>query len=287
MSAPFTIHQRPGELDRLSEALLQSFSRPVSKPLYRGSVWTIILTAVTLGLWPLWKSVRWMRDFAAVREQRLWHLAEWFRVNRQDTDATQLQALASAIQPNAGIASAMRALTIISLISATTQHGPVYHYLYQLPTTEHERTFAGLICLTSLLLVVQLWVHQRQFHRYLAALNPLLARHHLAAIRDTSLLSFNLLDWIGGAVLASQGAAWPIFTIVSIGLFRGYVRRSLRVHAQIGDRVRDLLQADAPPVRLPLRSDFLDRCPNEKCGAILKNEADFCGRCGTQISPKR
>lgn len=282
MSATVTIHHPPGQLDRFSEAVLASFSRPISKPLYRGTLWVVLMTAITLGLWPMWKSIRWMRDYAAVREQRCWHLAEWLRIHRNEATAAQLQTLALAIRPNLTIAAVMKAMVIVAFVSLFTfQHGPIYQTLFEMPRTDWQHLYAALLCGVSILLLLQLYFHQDHFHRFLSALNPTLSRYGLRPVSDVGFFSFNLLDWFAGAALASQGAAWPIFTIVSIGLFRSYVRRSMRVHAELGDRVRDLLRTAAPPLNLPGQSDFLNRCVNVQCGAILANDAKFCARCGT------
>ena len=266
MTANFTIHQRPGELDRLSEAVISSWNRPVAKPLYRGSVWVIFFTALTFGLWPLFKARRWLKDYAAIRQQRCESLAEWFNATQTDpVAADQLRSLAHRIR----ISPLLRLLMLLTLIVAlcvvvhdSRHHQSPWAWYFAEPIRESQQTFLLFIGCAVALLIAQLATHHRHFKEFLATLNPILASHDLKSVSAVSLLSFNLLDWIGGIALSWRGAIWPFLTIVSVGLLRSYIRRHLRVHVQIGERVRELLARQGSPLRLPARNDLLNRCAN-------------------------
>jgi hypothetical protein len=77
--------------DHLAGAVLRSLQRPLTFHRSPGPLRTLVLSLITLGVYPLFEWSRLLRDFGRLERQQLWHLAEWLRLQTGSADAKAMR----------------------------------------------------------------------------------------------------------------------------------------------------------------------------------------------------
>lgn len=279
------------EPDLLAGAVHDSLTRKLYYKLSWSVGLTLIMSILTAGLAPMIAMLTWLRGVIAQHEQQLWHLAEWIRIQTGDPDALALQQSASEIR----FRPALAGVTVLGLILAAVGLGMQLQYadlreLYSLAFS-FPRSLPGLLFVTGIsLAALSNWMHsvmhQVRVRQYLRGFNAMTTKHGLDPIPLAGLdLGVRPLWILGGVILTFTGALWGLPVMLAGGAHRRYtIGTSVLLRSMLAERMRAMLSARKPAIRLPAPVVPARTCVRPNCRAPLVSAAAFCPRCGTRAA---
>lgn len=289
--------------DYLSNAVLQSLSRPPPERYTWGAFTTFLFGALSFGVLPLLFPFRRGRQFRLIERDQLLHLSEWMRQQNPQTAAT-LPMKHDDIHRDAsvwffiGLASAFVTMWIVA--SHVLQGGwrvvDLLHIVYgtQRQSIWPQGSFGDvwLDRLLPVMLVGQFaywWTFVSQSlggRAFARRFNEFAKAEGLApvAIPEVS-LGFRPL-WITGAIIfISLHAPWGAVMMLAGGAQRRYIRHtSTQLRLELAQRVRDVMAVKRPLAKVPVATHLRHTCRDEKCRSPLPAVAKFCPRCGKKVT---
>src|SRR3954449_1536932 len=85
------------EPDLLAGAALRALTREHPLPPRWGAAKSVLVSALTFGVLPLYAWPKAFRTAATIEQQQLWHLAEWVRLRSGHPEEGRLSALAERV----------------------------------------------------------------------------------------------------------------------------------------------------------------------------------------------
>lgn len=278
--------------DRLAGGLLASLSRPLYRALSIGVVGSFTLTVFTFGIVLLPMLIRWLRQFIGGMQQQLWHLSEWMRVQSGDNDAGKIQEAAQQIRFHVPLALLTALFTLIAVGAAFTHFADrrfsiesLFRWAYHVPGSAESVVFTFSLSAAAVCHWAHLAWHQQNVERYLRWFNHIIARQNLVEIEYPRLeLGLRPVWIVAGLVLAAGGALWALPVLLAAGAHHRYIRSgSFRMRSALADRLRQMLLARRPVMRVPKPVTVVTMCVRPNCRAPLSDTARFCPRCGTRV----
>jgi hypothetical protein len=289
--------------DTLGGAVLRTLTRSGTYGFSSGVLKSMFVGALTLGFLPVVEWTRQFRAFARFERQQLWHLAEWLRLQTGRPEAAALQDVAQRVRwrPELGISAvAASAAVLVTLVVMLWRDPAIARALVDATAGRGSPgDFARLG--TGPMLVIAVWVvgltvayglhwlevrqHAASVRRFVDGLNQLLAEEQLepVAVPPVGIGAYPV--WLAaGAAGVLCGAAWAAPAALAGALHRRYINVwSPAVRFAMAERVRTMLLARRPSIRVPRWGDDVEACPQVRCGAMVPSGAGFCPRCGTRV----
>ena len=128
--------------------------------------------------------------------------------------------------------------------------------------------------------------HQQRVERYVRYFNGIVDEHGLDPVPLPRLdLGLRPLWLIAGLVLTWSGALWGLPIMLAGAAHRRYtIGTSVLVRSMLAERMRMLLAAGRPTIRVPAPVLPARMCLRPNCRAPLPSAATFCPRCGTRAA---
>jgi len=289
--------------DHLAGGLLRSLTRSFRGHYSWGVVTTFVLGVASFGVLPLLRWTQHFHKFVRLERQQLWHLAEWLRLQTGRPEAAALQDVAQRVRwrPELGISAvAASAAVLVTLVVMLWRDPAIARALVDATAGRGSPgDFARLG--TGPMLVIAVWVvgltvayglhwlevrqHAASVRRFVDGLNQLLAEEQLepVAVPPVGIGAYPV--WLAaGAAGVLCGAAWAAPAALAGALHRRYINVwSPAVRFAMAERVRTMLLARRPSIRVPRWGDDVEACPQVRCGAMVPSGAGFCPRCGTRV----
>jgi hypothetical protein len=284
------------EPDVLAGAVLNSLTRPMYRRLSLNAAQSAALAFVSLGVVPMLLLPRWLRGFIAQQEQQLWHLAEWMRLQGGDADAAPLQQLSSRIRFNGPLGILTWLSTVVAIgaavafFVATPAHRfdirALFAFGYHVPRSPEAILFTIALSAAAVIHCAHLAWHQQNVERYVQWFNKLATRQQVPEVPLSSIEIGLRPIWIAaGLAFAFGGAVWGLPLMLAAGAQRGYIRgASVQTRAQLAQRLREMLLARRPTMRVPKAISVTRICLRPNCRAAIPTVAKFCPRCGTRAA---
>lgn len=291
--------------DYLSNAVLQSLSRPPLERHSWGAFTTFLFGALSFGILPLLFPLRRGRQYRLIERDQLLHLSEWMRVQNPET-ARSLPLSHDEIHRDAsipfmiGIGSAFVTFWILSthFIQAGWSFRDLLKVAYGTPWQSLlSVTRSGDVWMDRLLpimLIGQLaywWTFVSQSlsaRDFARRFNEFAKEEGLApvAIPEVSLGLRPL--WMAGAILfLAAHAPWGAVMMLAGAAQRRYIRHSSRqFRLELAQRVRDVMAVKRPLAKVPVATNLRTRCRDDRCRSPLPATARFCPRCGKPVTEK-
>jgi len=291
--------------DYLSNAVLQSLSRPPLERYSWGAFTTFLFGGLSFGILPLLFAFRRGRQYRLVERDQLLHLCEWMRVQCPET-AQPLPRKPEEIHSDAaiwfviGIGSAM--LTLWILLSHQIHAGWSFRDLLKVAYGTPWQSLlnfsrVGDVWLDRLLptmFIGQLaywWTFVSQSltaRAFARRFNDFAQTEGLASVTIPE-VSLGLRPlWLVGAVLfLSAHAPWGAVMMLAGAAQRRYIRHSsTQFRLELAQRVRDVMAVKRPLAKVPVATNLRTRCRDGKCRSPLPATARFCPRCGKRVTER-
>jgi hypothetical protein len=280
--------------DSLAAAVLNSLTRPIYFPLSWGVLTSFVATMVTLGVLPAFAIPRWLRGVMAQHEQQLWHLSEWLRLNTGSEDAVALQTAANRIGFNRVLGWISyfcgTIAVVVLLLQLRVSHfntRSVYELAVHPSSSLTAMLFTCLVGSAAIFNWVHILWHQRNINRYLVLFNQFAIEQEWRPIPLPRAETGTRPLWLlAGVSLFLIGAIWGLPVMLAMGAHRRYtMRTSVRVRAELAERMRTLLKAQQPPLRVPDKPmTILGSCSRRICRSQISFDVTFCPRCGMRVA---
>lgn len=290
------IHARPSsQPDLLAGATLSSLTRPIYFPLSWGVLPSFLGTVFTLGILPAILIPRWARSVIAQHQQQARHLAEWLWLHTGSQMTIELRSAANEIRYRPVNVWLARGCLIIALTALTYHFTRVplnlqtlFEFLFYGPRSIEKLVFNGAIGGGTVAYIIDFALRQqRDLSRYIKAFNRVSIEQELPEISpQTTPFAIGWIWWIAVLAIFFIGAAWGVPALLAMGIHRRYTMvTSVRLRAQLAERMRALLDRETPPLTIPRHPvTILRACIRPNCRAPLSYAAAFCPRCGTTIA---
>jgi hypothetical protein len=294
----------PNRPDQLADAVLASLSRPSWG--YKGRPWgllkTIVLAAISLGLFPLLCWPKKLRNLMIAEQQQFWHLAEWLRLRTGKPAATALRDDAVRLTPGPSTFVGMFWPAVAIIIFLKLTHDPFFYFanlwreawgirpLYS-PHIAHGE-FGSFWAAWSVVLAAGYFIHwltvcQRAgaITQYVQRFNAITAEEGIEPVHVRPVgVGFNPF-WLAAALIGLwHGFFWAVPMCLAGVVHARYVRATSRqTRGELARRVRLMLQNSRPPLNIRATPAVPGQpCNNQKCNSPLRPGATFCPRCGTR-----
>lgn len=293
----------PDRPDYLAGAVLQSLSRAMGPRWHWGAFKTFLLGVASFGLLPILIWPRRFGDFVTTEQHQLWHLAEWLRLRTGNPQAVALRDRVDRI-------AAISALTYLSWFIIATVAAVIASHLWNtaanLPDDLLNLTYlfpeqadrsrqqlnvylVWMIGVSAAYLLhwIQVQAHVRNVRRVVKIFNRLALTEGIATIKLRDAGAGLRPLWLLAAVpLVSFGVFWGVPMMLAGALHKRYVLIvSTDLRSELAFRVRALLLAQRPRMRVPRPPRLRMNCPSELCRNAVPETANFCPRCGTPVRP--
>ena len=288
----------PDAPDYLAGSVLHGLTRGRIEKSHWRLVRSVFWGVVTFGLAPLFVWPKLFRNFTALEQQNLWHLAEWLRLRTGREEAVALQESANQMRFRAGFASLMFAAAAVVVVGFVAYFRRYSFNVEELLQATYGAQYPGslthrlFILWTAGLSVGYLlhWTHV-QFHladvrRFARKFNDI-ARHVGVSPVPMPRLGLGLRpSWLfAGVIMIFCGALWGLPMALAGALHQRYVlKTSKRLQNDLAHRVRAILLLDRPTMRVPVLVQLRNSCPRELCRAPVPQTANFCPRCGAAVA---
>jgi|GEM_PF-1546106 len=291
--------------DYLSNAVLQSLTRPPLERYTWGAFGTFFFGALSFGILPLLFPLRRQRQFHLIERDQYFHLSEWMRLQCGD-NASDLPESHDEINRNAGvpfivgIASAFVTMWIVltHIIHSGWSFGDLLRLAYGTPWTilvnvgRSGDIWLDRLVPTMLIGQIAYWfnglLQSRSTRRFAERFNLLAKKEGFAPV-SVPALSFGLrpLWMVGALIFISLHAPWGAVMMLAGASQRRYIRHeSMNLRLQLAQRVRDVMAVKRPLTRVPVSTSLREKCNDEKCRSPLPATARFCPRCGKRVAEK-
>lgn len=280
--------------DLLAGATLSSLTRPIYFPLSWGVLPSFLANALTLGILPNILLTRWLPGVIGQHEQQVAHLTVWLSLHFGSTEAAEVIDRSRIFGVDRKLDFGAKFCTLIALLAAYMNlrgalMGQELHWSLGLPWT--NTIWIGIlgtaVCAAAVFNFLQMIKHQRAWSGYIGAFNRFAGKHGLDPINVLAPELGHKLIWVLAALgSAASGAIWAIPVMLAMGAHRRYTMvTSVRLRAQLAERMRILLDRETPPLTVPRDPvTVLRTCIRPNCRAPLTFAAAFCPRCGTTIA---
>lgn len=290
----------PDPPDYLSNAVLQSLSRPPLERHSWGAFATFLLGGLSFGILPLLWAMRRHKQAILTERDQLHHLSEWMKLQCGE-NAHPLTKSPEEIDRGIRLAyliaivSAFFALWIV--VSHLTRGGSylqLLDFVYEHPrrgrwygpSTEWLKWLGPTLLLGQLSHWTMGLVHSVNARQFVRRFNEVAVREGFAPVAMPD-ISFGLRPlWIFGAIIfLVLGAPWAAVMMLAGASQRRYIRHSgMRMRLALAQRVREVMTARKPLAAVPVSATLRHRCRDEKCRAPLPAPARFCPRCGRRVT---
>jgi hypothetical protein len=287
------IVQPDDEPDLLAGAVLNSLTRPMHRGFAIGIVPAFAFTLLTIGIAPVLSMTRRLRMLIVQQEQQLWHLAEWMRLQTGDAEAIELQKSSQQIRFNMPLAL-LTGLFVLIAVCAIGMHftgqpfvlREMYRFAFRFPATPEAVIFAFSLPAAAVCNWAHLAWHQQNIERYVRWFNHLASRQNLQEIALPPIeLGLRPLWIVTGLLISLTGALWALPVMLAAAAHRRYIRvGSPKVRAALAERLRAMLLARRPMMRVPKPVAFVRNCLRPNCRSPMPTSASFCPRCGTRAA---
>lgn len=293
----------PEPPDYLSNAVLQSLSRPPFEKYSWGAFATFVFGGLTFGLLPLLMAMRRHREYILTERDQLHHLSDWLRI--QFTGAAGAlpeipEEIDRGIQPFYLLSMLSGFVTLWIVLSHTFHGGWKYGELvrvaygtpWMLIATWQRIGSPWLDWLVPAMTAGHLshWLmgvmHSINSRRYVRKFNGVALQVGLSPVELPALsLGFRPL-WVVGAILfLALHAPWAAVMMLAGASQRRYIRLDgMKIRLALAQRVRDILAVKRPLAAVPVSAALRNRCRDDQCRAALPVLAKFCPRCGRRVT---
>ncbi|HVT89641.1 MAG TPA: hypothetical protein VHD56_12365 [Tepidisphaeraceae bacterium] len=279
--------------DLLAGAVLNSLTRPLYAKLSWGPGVTLVAAFLTGGIATVLAIPGWLGGVIAQHEQQLWYLAEWMRVTGGCPQAGELQSAAHRIRFNSALATLATLFGVIAMVSAAIHLvSPLllprdfYEFAFLFPRTPAAIIFILSITLAAICDWIHVIWHQQNVRQFLRRFNQIAVHQYMSAIPMPKLEAGLAPMWIiGGILLSSRGAIWPLPVMLAAAAHRRYTFiTSVRWRSMLAEQMRTVLQRRRPAIRVPAPVVNERICIRPNCRCPLSWTANFCPRCGTRVA---
>jgi hypothetical protein len=296
----------PDRPEHLAAAVMQSLSRQLPKPQPWGPIKTLILGGVSFGMLPLLSWPKCFGAYVVAEQQQFWHLVEWLRIRTGSPQAAELKQ--SVRNTGARITAWMIPLILLAwivlvfiplfvapsfhiqdLLLATYGHSQWTRFSRSWSTGPYlyfYHTWTLCLCFAYAFHWLHVREHANDVARMVEKINALLARENVERVSTRSPgIGLRPMWLVVGFIGAAFGAWWAIPAAMAGGMQAKYIyRTSPYTRTQLGQRVRQLLLSNRPPINVQVPVQFRLACPNPLCHAILPHAVTYCPRCGMRIA---
>lgn len=283
----------------LAAAAVRALSREHPLPRRWGVPKTVLLSALTFGIAPLYIWPGKLKTAATIEQQQLWHLAQWIRLQSGHAEGERLSKLAerAGFKPLLWVCSMFCLTVTVAVFALQAAHWGMdlrdiqaATYSYGRMTPQHfpfpvaRQLFvvwtAGL-CAAYTIHWFHLQLHQGQVKRFVEALNVIAEREQIRPVPVRSArLGFRPIWALGGILMVGVGAIWAIPMVLAGALQARWPEESRQLRGGMSEMLREMLMMRRPVLAVPRPAKLGEFCMNDLCRGRVPPQAQYCPRCG-------